>query len=356
MHNVECLYSMRTVVGNPSEPGFEQGSLEAFLDEVGIGNGPAICTPIGDGHSNLTYLVVRGSVRVVLRRPPRGKLAPSTHDVVREARLLKALRGTGVKVPEILAINSDPTVIGCPFFLMTFVEGVVIGEKLPSAFETAEAMSAIGDELVDALVDLHGVKAGDQALEGFGRPAGYLERQLRRFGDLMEANMTRPLPDLEVIADWLVDNRPASPPATLVHGDYRLGNVLFSGAIPRVTAVLDWEMATTGDPLADLGYCMMAWAEPGDEPNPVLDLSATTRLPGMPRRRELVRRYAGRSGADVTAEGLAWYQVLAAWKAAIFLEGNYRRHLAGDSDDLYLVRLGDGVPALARQARRWASV
>ena len=333
--------------------------LEAFLDAAGLGSGPLAVAPIGDGHSNVTYAIARGGERFVLRRPPRGPLPPSAHDVVREARLLRALAPTGVHVPEVLAVCEQAQVIGAPFYVMPFVAGEVLGERLPPALADAGAAArrAVAEELVDALVALHAVDVDDAGLAAFGRADGFLERQLRRFRGLLEHNATRPLPELERVADWLAEQRPPSGAATVVHGDYRLGNVLFdvpgAGArgadtLPRLAAVLDWELATIGDPLADVGYLTAMWADPDDARDPMLDLSAVTRQPGFPDRAALALRYAQRSGRDLAA--LPWYQVLALWRAAIFLEGSYRRYRAGTTGDRYFARLEQGVPLLARRA------
>jgi aminoglycoside phosphotransferase (APT) family kinase protein len=319
--------------------------LETFLDSAGLGAGPIQAAPLGDGHSNVTYALRRGDVRLVLRRPPRGPLPPSAHDVLREARLLRALAPAGVRVPEILAVCEDPAVIGAPFYVMPFLDGHVLTTELPPGLDA----TGIGPALVDALAELHEVDAARPELAGFGRPTGYLERQVRRFRGLLEHNATRPLPELDRVADWLDDARPPSPPTTVVHGDYRLGNVMLApDAPPRVTAMLDWELATLGDPLADLGYLIATWAEPDDPPNPMLDLSGLTRRPGFARRADLIRAYHERTGRPT--DGLAYYEVLALWKSAIFLEGSYKRHVAGTTDDPYFARLGDGVPALARAA------
>ncbi|MDO8212607.1 phosphotransferase family protein [Conexibacter sp. CPCC 206217] len=325
--------------------------LEALLDAASIGAGPLEATPIGDGHSNVTYLLRRGETRVVLRRPPRGPLPPSAHDVLREARLLARLRPAGVRVPEVLCTCEDADVIGAPFYVMAHIDGHVLSSAAPGGdlLTRPADRAAIGAELVDALAELHAVDLRASGLDGFGAPSGYLERQLRRFGGLLEATATRPLPLLEQVAAWLADNRPASPATTVVHGDYRLGNAMFAlSGVPRLAAILDWELAALGDPLADLGYLTAMWAQPGDAPNPMLDLSALTREPGFPTREQLAARYAERTGRDT--RDLRWYQVLAIWKSAIFLEGSYRRFLAGSTDDTYFARLGVGVPALAQAA------
>ncbi len=322
--------------------------LQAFLDAAGLGAGPIEAEEIGEGHSNVTYLLRRGGEKLVLRRPPRGPLPPSAHDVLREARILEALEPLGYPVPAVLARCEDEGVIGAPFYVMPFVEGHILAGELPPALGGAEGARLIGEQLVDRLVDLHAIDFEAAGLAGLGRPDGYLERQLKRFGGLLEVNATRPLPALERIAEWLAANLPSSPGPTIVHGDYRIGNVMYAPAEPRLVAVLDWEMATIGDPLADVGYMTAMWAEAGDPPNPVGDLSEVTRLPGFPTRAELVRRYEEATGLSLAA--LAWYQVLALWKAAIFLEGSYRRYQAGTTVDPYFAGLGEGVEKLSRLA------
>jgi aminoglycoside phosphotransferase (APT) family kinase protein len=200
---------------------------------------------------------------------------------------------------------------------------------------------------VETLAAIHRADLGATGLDSFGRPSGYLERQLRRFSALLEENATRPLPRLERVRDWLQDNMPSSPATAFVHGDFRLGNLIL-GDDTEITAVLDWEMATTGDPLADLGYLTAMWAEAGDPETPMTALSTVTRGPGFPPRAELARRYADLSGHSL--EALPWYEVLALWKAAIFLEGSYRRYREGRSDDSYFAGLDTGVPAMAAAA------
>ncbi|HEX4751802.1 MAG TPA: phosphotransferase family protein [Solirubrobacterales bacterium] len=328
-------------VAIPAEP------LTAYLDQLGLGAGEPRIEPIGDGHSNLTFLVEREGARMVLRRPPRGPLPPSAHDVVREARLLSALRPQGVPVPEVLATCAGDTVIGAPFYLMAWVDGYVLTDEMPAPL--AGEAGRVAECLVDGLIELHAVDPSVDDLAGFGRADGYLERQLKRFGGLYEVNATRPLPDLEAVADWLAVNLPDSAPSTVVHGDYRLGNVMLAPSPTRLAAILDWEMATIGDPLADLGYLTAMWSEPTDPPNPVSDLSALTRGAGFPGRDFLTRRYAEGTGHSMNA--LPWYQVLALWKAAIFLEGSFRRYGAGTTADPYFAGLETGVPALAALAR-----
>ncbi|MBK5220033.1 MAG: phosphotransferase family protein [Thermoleophilia bacterium] len=322
--------------------------LRTFLDAAGLGSGELEITPIGDGHSNLTFLIERQDQRLVLRRPPRGPLPPSAHDMLREARLLAVLGPQGIPVPEVLASCDDPAVIGAPFYLMTYVDGWVLSHDLPPALALPDGPAKIAEQLVDGLVELHALSPAAEGLAGFGRPQGYLERQLKRFGGLLEENATRPLPELEQVTEWLAANLPPSPSPTVVHGDYRLGNVMYAREEPRLVAILDWEMATVGDPLADLGYMTATWAARTDPANSVADLSPVTRLAGFPGREALARRYAEATGRSIDA--LAWYQVLACWKAAVFLEGNFKRFRAGTAPDPYYASLETGVPELARTA------
>jgi aminoglycoside phosphotransferase (APT) family kinase protein len=328
--------------------------LAEFLDDAGLGSGAIDAERIGDGHSNVTYLVHRGGERFVLRRPPRPPLPPSAHDVLREARLLTALAGTAARVPRVLAVCDDESVLGVPFYVMEEVAGTVIADTVPPALDTPAERERIGDELVDALVEIHAVDWPAVGLEGFGKPSGYLERQLRRFAGLWEHNKTRELPIVAEVGDWLAANLPESPPATIVHGDYRLGNVMVADDAPaRLVAVFDWELATIGDPLADLGYLTVTWVAPDDPGDTMFSaLTSVTRQPGFPTRDQLVARYEQRSGRSMHA--LHWYQALALWKAAVFMEGNYKRFLAGASDDSFMAVFDEGVPALAEKAREIA--
>jgi aminoglycoside phosphotransferase (APT) family kinase protein len=324
--------------------------LEAFLDEHGLGSGAIEASPIGEGHSNVTYLIEREGAKFVLRRPPRPPLPPSAHDVLREARLLSALEDTPARVPAVLAVGDDEQIIGSPFYVMERVPGDVIVSSMPAPLDDPEQRARTAEELIEALVEIHGVDWRAAGLEGFGKPTGYLERQLRRFLGLWELNKTREIPAVESVGAWLAENMPASGPATIVHGDFRLGNTLFaSGAPARLAAVLDWEMATIGDPLADLGYLCMMWTEAGDPTGGMRDsLGAVTRAEGFPTRAEVIALYEQRSGRSMS--DIRWYMTLALWKSVVFMEGNYKRAVAGTTDDPYLKQFGEGVLELARQA------
>ncbi len=338
---------------NEREPLVVLEPLLGFLDAAGIGSGELQIEPIGDGHSNVTYAVQRGDRRFILRRPPRGPLPPSAHDMLREARVIGALGPTAARVPQVLAVGDDAAIIGAPFFIMELVDGEVISSELPTIFDAPVQRRRIGEQLIDALIELHSVDWRAAGLEGFGKPTGYLGRQLRRFGGLWQHNRTRELEDVDAVGNWLQANLPQSGEATIVHGDYRLGNVIFEAQAPaRLAAILDWEMATIGDPLADLGYFATLYVDSDDPPLGMFELNAMTREEGFPLRAELIARYEQGSGRAMT--DIRWYQTLALWKTVVFMEGNYKRAISGSTDDPFLKQFGDGVVELAGRARALA--
>lgn len=322
--------------------------LLAFLDALGLGEGEPEIQSIGEGHSNHTFLVRRGGAEFVLRRPPRPPIPPSANDMLREARVLRALEGHA-RVPRVLAVGEDTAIIGAPFYLMEVVPGHAVSATMPPALDTPVERRRSAEELVDALVEIHAVDWRAAGLEGFGKPEGYLERQVRRWRGQWEHNKTRDLPAVEAVSTWLTEHLPGHQAATIVHGDYRLGNVLLADDPPaRVLAVLDWEMSTIGDPLADLGWLIMYHVEPDDPPR-TFELGTVTRDPGWPRREELMARYEERSGRSMT--DIRWYRALALWKLIIILEGNYKRASAGLSDDAFNAGLADGVVEVAERAQ-----
>ncbi len=324
--------------------------IEAFLDEHGLGSGPVRASRIGEGGgSNFTFLLERDAdARYVLRRPPRPPLPPSAHDVVRESRLQLALADAGfARLPTIVAVCEDDSLLGVPFYVMDFLEGDVVGDELPAAIDEPKARRRLGLELVDALVEIHAADVTTPALAAFVRPGSYNERQTRRFAQLWEINKTRELPVVEEVAEWLAANLPESPAETVVHGDYRLGNAMVNDG--RIVAVLDWEMGAIGDPRADVGYLLATYSEPGGVQNPLGTSPVTTRE-GFPAKAELVDRYASRSGREVGP--LAWFEALALWKAAVFCEAIYGRYVRGElaAEDERAARFELGVPYLAQTA------
>lgn len=333
-------------------PLVDADALRAYLAGRVLGDdAPLAVERIRGGHSNETFFITRGAQEWVLRRPPRGHLLPTAHDVGREYRVLRALAQTDVPAPTPVLMCDDTSVIGAPFYLMERLHGDVIRTQLPGPFEQdVSARRSLAIELIDRLAQLHGVDWQAIGLGDLAKPTGYLERQLRRWAGQLDGARTRPLPDLDAVTQWLQSHVPDSGPATIVHGDYRMDNVMYAhGAPARIIGIFDWEMATLGDPLADLGYLLSFWHEPGD-PNPGFQDAAwaITTLPGFPRRAELVARYSERTGRRM--DHVAFYVALAIWKLAILLEGSYSRHLTGVTDDPFFALLGEGVPALGRSA------
>ncbi|MFE3559678.1 phosphotransferase family protein [Streptomyces sp. NPDC059193] len=308
-----------------ARPGLVAGALSARLIE--------------GGRSNLTYEVTDGSGRWVVRRPPLGHVLDTAHDMRREHRVIAALHGTAVPVPEPVLLCEDESVMGAPFYVMEYVEGV--------PYRTAGELATIGPErtrravlgLVDTLVDLHAVDPEAVGLGDFGRPAGFLDRQLRRWGKQLAASRGRELSGIDELHGALGRSLPVSPAPTVVHGDFRLDNVLIGGPDDRIRAVLDWEMSTLGDPLTDLGLLVMYSSDLGLTESPV---SSTSGAPGHPSPAELVERYAARSGRDTGA--IAWYTAFAWFKLAVILEGIHYRYTLGQTVGAGFDRIGELVP------------
>src|SRR2546426_1269751 len=246
-------------------PLIDEAHLRQYLAQRFPGeDAPLEVERISAGHSNEPFFIRRGSQEWVLRRPPRGPLLPTAHDVLREYRVLKALNATSVPTPRALLACEDTSVIGAPFYLMERVQGIIVRRELPSYASDTPGRQAVSRALVDALVELHSADWRAIGLGDFGKPEGYLERQLRRWTGQLEKSRQRPLPDLDAVTAWLAEHLPVSGPATIVHGDYRLDNAMLAHDQPRVVAIFDWEMATIGDPLADVGYLLSFWREPTD--------------------------------------------------------------------------------------------
>jgi aminoglycoside phosphotransferase (APT) family kinase protein len=325
-------------------------TVRRFLDEQGLGAGSLRAERIGEGGgSNFSFLLERedGS-RFVLRRPPRPPLPPTAHDVVRESRLQLALAPLGIRVPSIRAVCEDASLLGVPFYVMDYIEGQVVTTELPAPLDSDPgARRRLAEDLVDTLVEIHAADVTTASLAAFARPGNYNERQVRRFAQLWVINQTRELPEVVEVGRWLAANVPEQLPATAVHGDYRLGNMIVQGE--RIAAVLDWEMGTIGDPRADVGYLVATYSEPGGASNP-LGTSPVTAAEGFPSRAELADRYAQRTGRAV--EPLHWFEALALWKAAVFCEAIYGRYVRGEltADDERAQRFETGVPLLAQTA------
>jgi len=305
------------------------------------------------GHSNLTYLVRWGGREMVLRRAPRGAAIKSAHDMRREHAILSALEGAYAKAPRPIAFCDDPAVVGAPFYLMERVRGVILRRDGagPGADLSPPLLAALSRAFVDDLVALHAVDVTRGPLAALGRPEGYVGRQVKGWGERYAAARTDDVPDLEAASAWLARNQPARGGAALVHNDYKYDNlVLDPGDLSRIVAVLDWEMATVGDPLMDLGTALGYWVDPDDPPGFQALAFGPTMRPGNLDRAGLAIRYAERSGRDVGP--LLFVYVFALFKIAVILQQIYKRYRDGHTTDPRFAPLGAAVAVLGSQAAR----
>jgi aminoglycoside phosphotransferase (APT) family kinase protein len=311
-----------------------RAKLAVFLEARGLTRGDVTTQSIGDGHSNLTFLVCDGSRRVVVRRPPPPPTPPGAHDVLREAHLIGALAGTAVPVPRLLATAQAGEVVDVPCYVMSFAAGPVVTAGTPPPLDSPALRRRIGHALADTLANLHAVDWRSAGLAGFGRPEGFNERHRRRVGGLVADDDGKPPPEFAEIDAWLAAHVPAESGASVIHNDYRIGNVVLSADRPgEIAAVLDWELATLGDPLLDVGYFLASVPEPGGRLTPTEELGVAMLEDGYPTRGELADRYAERTGADLA--NLGWYTALALWKLAVLYEYGRRRAVRGAGDPYY---------------------
>ncbi|MFC7165033.1 phosphotransferase family protein [Halospeciosus flavus] len=311
----------------------------------------------GEGHSNETLFVEWGARDLVIRRPPPGETAETAHDVLREYRVVDALQDTEVPVPTTVAACDDHSIIGSDFYVMDRAEGDVLREDEPERFADPAQRERVGEELVDTLASIHEVDYEAVGLGDLGHPPGYTERQVDRWGKQLDWAFERTadereVPKLDRVRTWLEANCPDEHPHTLVHGDYKLDNVMYGpGTPPDLVAVFDWEMSTLGDPRADLGWMLSYWRDPKDPAPEVPEL--VTRFmerEGYPTRRELVDRWEEQTGFEFEHE--RFYRALAVYKLAGLGEMFYRRYLEGNSDDPMYPKMEERVPALADRAVR----
>jgi aminoglycoside phosphotransferase (APT) family kinase protein len=308
---------------------------------------------IAGGRSNLTYRLDFASAdRLVLRRAPLGHVLPTAHDMAREYRVLTALHGTAIPVPAPVAFCQDLQIIGVPFYLMEYVDGLVLRSREDGAQVTADQARQLSERLAEMLAAIHGLDLAAAGLTEFGRPDGYLARQLARWQRQWELSATREMPGYDRLVERLAAGLPASSDATLVHGDFRLDNMLvvLSGQ-PRIAAVVDWEMSTLGDPLADLGLTLMYWADAADEDWRMINVgAAVTSLPGFFSRAQLASRYAELTGRDIS--GIGYYMAFGCFKLAVVLEGIHARYLQRKTVGEGFEREGRAVPLLIDRAHQ----
>jgi len=308
------------------------------------------------GHSNLTYLVRVGANEYVLRRPPFGNLVKTAHDMGREFRMLEGLAPVFPEAPRPLIFCQDAHVLGAPFYLMERRQGIVLRRELPAGLTLTPALAdRISGSLVDTLVRLHAVDYQAAGLGSVGHPEGYVARQVRGWSERYRAAATEQVPEMETIAEWMADHAPAESGATVIHNDFKFDNLLLHRDDPaRVAAVLDWEMATVGCPLMDLGTALALWIEAGDPEEMLTAAMGPTFSPGMWSRRRLAEVYAERSGRSV--DGIAFHYTFGLFKVAVIVQQIFARYRRGLTRDPRFAGLSRMVAVLARQAARAAEL
>jgi aminoglycoside phosphotransferase (APT) family kinase protein len=320
-----------------------------FADTLPDFEGEIRLSRFGEGQSCLTYLVQGADWSLVLRRPPLGVHPRGAFDVVREFQVMKVLadEALGIPVPHVYALCTDPGVIGAPFYVMELVPGTVLRDILPDG-TTQGDLAVLCQVLITTLIHMHSISAQYARLTHFAPHDGYLGRQLQRLQNQWRRVRRRDVPELDRLGAWLQRNAPQQLRTTLIHGDYKLDNVVVNlPAAPEIRAILDWELSTLGDPLADLGWLLYFWREAGEAPFAIPVCSVTDRK-GFLTRRDLIERYARHAGLEPS--NMNWYMGLAGWKISIIMETSYQRHCDGDTDYPTFARLDEGVPNMARRA------
>ncbi|HEU5270805.1 MAG TPA: phosphotransferase family protein [Jatrophihabitans sp.] len=305
-------------------PGLDLAQATAWLDKAkpGLRQGELAAEVIAGGRSNLTYRITDGTQSWALRRPPLGHVLPTAHDMAREYTVISALYGSAVPVPEPVALCTDETVLGQPFYLMSFIDGIVL-EK-PELVPDRQTATRTSELLLDTLVALHGIDPAQVGLAEFGRPDGFLQRQISRWHKQFQASVPDGMPVEEQVVQQLQDTLPPQQKPGIVHGDYRLTNVLFAPGLDRIAAVVDWEMATLGDPLTDLGLLFVYHSQAGGSDSVMPDFPSGQ---GFLSPQQLLDRYAERTGRALA--GLDWYVGFGYFKLAVIAAGIHARYLQG---------------------------
>ncbi len=304
---------------------------------------------LSGGNSNLTQLISTDQGPLVLRTPPANTISPKAHrGVERESIVMAALSGHA-SVPKVVAWCGDATIIGRPFMLVEHIDGVSITDSLPSTYSSVAAVNSLGEQLTDALASIATAPWQELGLDSFGNPENFLSRQINRWLDVRRSASARELPEIETLAKWLLDNLPKNAPVGVVHGDYHLDNALCSADKPELMAVIDWEMATIGDPLTDLGLFLMFWGPRNIDPPGFRHVQAVSRVEGVLSRRVLADRWAAKTGIDISS--LNFYLCFAFWRLAAIVEGAYKLYVDGKVDTPYARGLEYDVPALLAEAQ-----
>ncbi|WP_043630252.1 phosphotransferase family protein [Nonomuraea candida] len=333
-------------------PGIDHPGLVAWMGRhVPDAGEPQSVSLISGGRSNLTYLVETGERRLVLRRPPLGHVLPTAHDMRREWRVISALAPTPVPVPEPVAFCGDEDVIGAPFYLMGHVEGVAVRTREQLGDPGPERTRRLSERLAEVLAAIHAVDYREVGLGDFGKPEGYLARQLDRWCQQWERSKTADLPEYDRLVARLRERLPAEAPGTLVHGDYRLDNTLLRPGDQEIVAVVDWEMSTLGNPLADLGLTLTYWHDLGTDERDRLPVAGdVTAAPGFMNVREFAAHYSKVSGRDIS--DLGFYVAFGNFKLAVILEGIHARFRQGKTVGEGFDGIGAAVPTLVSRAHR----
>jgi len=342
---------------NPDEPKpvrdgeeLDVAALGAYLDRELGAHGAVRVEQFPGGHSNLTYLVHHGDREYVLRRPPFGSKVKSAHDMGREVAVLSKLAPVYARAPRVFAYDAAGDVLGAPFYLMERRRGIILRKDLPAELAADHArVRRVCELLVDALVDLHAVDYVAAGLGDFGKPAGYIERQVTGWTDRYSKSHTDDIPAVTEVAAWLAANRPADGAPALIHNDFKFDNVIFDPALDSITGVLDWEMSTIGDPLMDLGTSLSYWAQQSDPAMYHQLPFGPTARPGMMTRDEVARRYFERSGRS--AGSLVFYYAYGLFKTAVVAQQIYYRFATGLTKDTRFAPLILAVRLLSEQAR-----
>jgi aminoglycoside phosphotransferase (APT) family kinase protein len=336
-------------------PDFRDERLDEWMrSHLGL-SGARLGARLGGGNANVTQLVDCDSGRFVIRRPPDAAISPSAaNGVRREYRMLKALEGRA-RVPRAIGFCEDAAVLGQPFAVVEFVPGTSITDRLPPDYpRDAATVARLGFELVDAIAEVHTVDWRALPVDAPPNTDAWLERQIERWRRIRSAERVRELPLFERLGTWLAGNRPAAGNARIVHGDYHLDNTLFRAERPELAAVIDWELATVGDPLTDLGLLLMFWGPRAIDPPAFAPIQQVTRIAGAPSRRDLARRWSERTGID--SAGLDYYLCFAFWRLASIVEGAYVLYRKGLVQDAYSRGLEHEVPRLLREAALVAGI
>ena len=326
-----------------------QAPLARWIEEHTDRTGIQVQRALSGGNANLTVQLASDQGPLVLRTPPESAVSPKAHrGIERESTVMRAVQGR-VKVPAVVGWCEDTKVIGRPFLLVEHIGGVSITDELPVAYpDSIETVNGLGEELIDALASIHNLPWCDVGLENFGNPEGFLSRQIARWRDIRAQSSVRDLPRIESLGQWLADNTPAEEPPALVHGDYHLDNTLCRLDRPELAAVIDWELATIGDPLTDLGLVLMFWGPRSQDPPGFRHVQAVTRREGLLSRRDLAERWASATGRSL--EHLDYYLCFAFWRLAAIVEGAYQLYVEGKVDTDYARNLEHDVPALLAEA------